>query len=180
MLDVNCCWTVDEAHDVARQIRNDGFWWLEEPVWPPEDHAGMARVRAEGVPIAAGENMGTPLDFQHAFERGAMDIAQPSVIKVGGISHLLQVFTIAAAHGVRVVPHSPYWGPGHLASAHVSASRAEAPLIETTYVKLAAIPHPMYDPRSAAFTLPDLPGLGFQPDMDVFDRHTLHRTSISD
>ena len=178
MLDVNCCWHVDEAREIAREIRDDGFWWLEEPVWPPEDYAGMARVRAEGIAVAAGENMGTPHDFLHAIQHGAIDIAQPSVIKVGGISNLLQIYALAATHGVRVVPHSPYWGPGHVASAHVAASRAEPPLIETTYVTMGAQPHTLYDLDQATFTLPELPGLGFKPDWDVFEKHMIHRAAV--
>src|SRR5579863_5283229 len=49
MVDTNCPWTVQEATDMARALRPLNLTWLEEPVWPPEDHAGRARVRAEGI-----------------------------------------------------------------------------------------------------------------------------------
>ena len=56
MLDVNCPWSVDSAIDMAHRLRDCDLAWLEEPVWPPEHHAGLARVRREGgVRIAAGE-----------------------------------------------------------------------------------------------------------------------------
>ena len=56
--------------------------WLEEPVWPPEDHAGLARVQAQGgIPTAAGENAMLP-EFKGMFEAGAITYAQPSVTKV--------------------------------------------------------------------------------------------------
>jgi L-alanine-DL-glutamate epimerase-like enolase superfamily enzyme len=56
-----------------------GLTWLEEPVWPPGDHTGLARVRLEGgLPIAAGENAAGLHDFRAAFEADALDVAQPS------------------------------------------------------------------------------------------------------
>jgi L-alanine-DL-glutamate epimerase-like enolase superfamily enzyme len=178
MLDVNCCWSVGEARAVAREIRGEGFRWLEEPVWPPEDVAGMAQVRAEGMTVAAGENMSTIAEFRRAFEAGAVDVIQPSVIKCGGVSAMREVVRLAAESGVEVVPHSPYWGPGYLASAHVCASLPKAPPIETTYVSLAHAPYRLYDAAQPKFTLPDTPGLGFEPDWEVFERCMIRRAAV--
>ena len=53
-LDVNCPWSVREALDMARRLQPYNLRWLEEPVWPPENHGGLARLRREGgIPIAA-------------------------------------------------------------------------------------------------------------------------------
>ena len=86
MVDTNCPWSVDEAIAMAETLRPFDMHWLEEPVWPPEDHAGLAKVRAAGAVIAAGENAAGLIEFRRAFELGALDIAQPSVTKIGGIS----------------------------------------------------------------------------------------------
>src|SRR5260221_171222 len=83
MLDVNCPWSVSEAKAVARAIRDRNFHWLEEPVWPPEDYAGLAEVRKEGVAIACGENVTSLHEFRRLFEQQAVDVVQPSVIKLG-------------------------------------------------------------------------------------------------
>ena len=56
MLDTNCPWSVEEALAMVAALRPFDLHWLEEPVWPPEDHAGLAKVRAAGAVIAAGEN----------------------------------------------------------------------------------------------------------------------------
>ena len=45
MVDTNCPWTVAQALDMARRMRDCDLTWLEEPVSPPGDHAGLARVR---------------------------------------------------------------------------------------------------------------------------------------
>ena len=54
MVDTNCPWTVRQAIDTAHRLREFDLTWLEEPVSPPGDHAGLARVRREcGVPKPA-------------------------------------------------------------------------------------------------------------------------------
>jgi len=42
MVDTNCPWTVWQAIDMARRMRELDLTWLEEPVFPPGDHAGLA------------------------------------------------------------------------------------------------------------------------------------------
>src|SRR6202012_4431449 len=100
----------------------------------PEDFAGLAQVRNEGMPISAGENVGTLHEFRAFFEAGAIDVAQPSVIKIGGITEMRRVIALAEAHSVRMVPHCFYWGPGYNASAHVVAAQARPALLETAYL----------------------------------------------
>ena len=120
MVDTNCPWTVTEAREMVAEMRKLDIHWLEEPVWPPEDHPGLAQVRAEGMPISAGENTAGLHDFRSLFEEGAIDVAQPSVTKVGGITEMRKIIALAEAFGVRLVPHCAYFGPGYLASMHIS------------------------------------------------------------
>src|SRR6266508_2518031 len=85
MLDTNCPWTVEEAIRVGRRLEPYELRWLEEPVWPPEDYAGLARVRrALRIPIACGENDATVFAFREIIAAGAADVVQPSITKVGG------------------------------------------------------------------------------------------------
>src|SRR5207247_3938676 len=76
MLDTNCPWTVDEAIAMARRLEPVGLRWLEEPVWPPEDYLGLARVRAAtSIPIASGENEATAFGFRAGFAACAVGAA---------------------------------------------------------------------------------------------------------
>jgi L-alanine-DL-glutamate epimerase-like enolase superfamily enzyme len=123
MLDVNCPWTPAEAIAMARALAPFRLFWLEEPVWPPEDYTGLARVRAAaGVPIAAGENESTVYGFRELIDRGAADVLQPSITKVGGISEFRKIAALAQAANLGVAPHSFYWGPGLAATLHVAAT----------------------------------------------------------
>src|SRR5881409_2635036 len=141
MLDTNCPWTVVEAIEMARRLAPLDLRWLEEPVFPPENVEGLALVRQRGgIPTAAGENYGTVWDFRRAFEAGALDYAQPSVTKIGGVTELRRVTALAETFGVTVVPHSAYFGPGLLASIHCIAAMPGETLIERFYCDFAKNP----------------------------------------
>ncbi|WP_225032109.1 mandelate racemase/muconate lactonizing enzyme family protein [Paraburkholderia sp. XV] len=169
-LDVNCPWTVREALDMTAQFRPFNLRWIEEPVWPPENYAGLATVRKQGgIPVAAGENASTLMDFRHLLEAGAVDFIQPSPAKMGGITELQKVFALANAHNVTVMVHTFYDGPGLLASVHASAALGgPKSLIEWRYFDLEA---QLYGdaiiPRNGRIDVPQGPGLGIEPNPDV-------------
>lgn len=173
MLDVNCAWTPPVARDMAASLAGDGLAWLEEPVWPPEDSAGLASLRRFGIPLSAGENTAGLFGFRALMEAGAIDIAQPSVTKLGGIGEMLQVFALGRAHGVEVVPHCPYFGPGFVATVHVAAALAERPLIEVLWLDMEANPFdPWVRAKGGKVAVPTAPGLGCDPDPAVLARYT--------
>src|SRR5215468_3673485 len=138
MVDMNCPLSGSEAIAFAHACRDAAPAFLEEPVWPPEDFATLAEVRTKGgLDIAAGENACTSYQFRQMMAAGAVSHAQPSVIKVGGITEFLKVADLADELGVKIVPHSPYFGPGFLATLQLLSLRNEG-LIEVFYLKRAA------------------------------------------
>lgn len=168
MVDCNCPWSVEQALANCAALRDLGLEWVEEPVWPPEP-ALLARVRADGgIPVAAGENVANVSEFQRLFAQQALSVAQPSVTKVGGVSEMRKVFDLAATWGVRVVPHSAYFGPGLLASIHVSAAQAQEVWIERFYCDFEATPlGEAVNPKNGRIGVPQAPGLGLDPDPQV-------------
>lgn len=169
-LDVNCPWDVREALDMTAKLKPFNLRWIEEPVWPPENYAGLARVREQGgIPVAAGENASTLMDFQHLLEAKAVDFVQPSPAKMGGITELRKIYALANAHNTSVMVHSFYDGPGLLASVHASAALGGAKaLVEWRYFDLEA---QFYGdaiiPKNGAIAVPQGPGLGIEPNEDV-------------
>ncbi|MFN0314111.1 MAG: mandelate racemase/muconate lactonizing enzyme family protein [Burkholderiales bacterium] len=172
MVDTNCPWTQGEAVSMANQFREYDLHWLEEPVWPPENYAALSHVRKTcGIPISAGENCPTVMSFQHMFEAGAVDIAQPSPTKIGGITELRQVAAVAAVHNVQVIPHTPYFGPGYLAGLHLSSTFRTVTPVEWLFVDMETT---LYGgaivPNQGKISIPTGPGLGFDPDPGVIAR----------
>lgn len=169
MVDVNCPWTPAEALAAALGLKELDLFWLEEPIFPPEDFAAMARLQCEsGVRLAAGENACGQLEFEKMIDAGAVSFAQPSVTKVGGISAFLDVQRLCDERGVPVYPHSPYFGPGFLATLQLAAAREAEPLIEWFKLDLEAdLFAGAALPRAGHFHLPAGDGLGCEPDPDV-------------
>ncbi|MGI4983694.1 MAG: mandelate racemase/muconate lactonizing enzyme family protein [Janthinobacterium lividum] len=181
MVDVNCPWPAAQAGREVAGFAGLSLGWVEEPVWPPDDLDALARVRASGrplgIPIAAGENASGVQGFLQHFQRGAIDVAQPSVAKIGGITGMRDVIRLAGEHGVRVVPHCFYYGAGLLASAHIVATLPDDVALEIPWLQW---PRALHAPQvcGPTLTLPDVPGLGFSPDAEVLARHTIDSASI--
>ncbi|TWC71412.1 mandelate racemase/muconate lactonizing enzyme family protein [Herbaspirillum sp. SJZ099] len=174
MLDVNCPWSLAEAGEVARQLKGRNIAWLEEPIWPPEDVDSLARVRALGdVPIAAGENVMGVEGFRRLFEAGAIDYAQPSVTKIGGITAMREVIALSRQFPVKVMPHCFYYGPGLMATAQIVATLPADIHLEVPFVHFEQRLHPYLDFSTPEMRLPDIPGLGFAPDLALLATNTV-------
>jgi L-alanine-DL-glutamate epimerase-like enolase superfamily enzyme len=177
MVDVNCPWTPRQAQEMAERMRAHRLRWLEEPVWPPEDFAALARLKREsGVAIAAGENVGTVREFGTLLSQDAVTFAQPSVTKIGGVAEARKVYGLADARGIAVAPHSPYFGPGLAATLHLAATLPYPVAIERVYIELEASPFgPLIDVRAGSMSVPEGPGLGIEPDRELLERYHVER-----
>jgi L-alanine-DL-glutamate epimerase-like enolase superfamily enzyme len=172
LLDVNCEWTLEEAIAAGRRLAPMALAWLEEPVFPPEDGNGLRAVgEACGIPIAAGENCCFASQFAALLDARAMQYAQPSVTKVGGITEFLKIEKLVKERGARLAPHSPYFGPGALATLHLLAAAGEEARFEYFYCWPDAwLFGDALSPRRGELAVPQGPGLGFEPDPAVIER----------
>jgi len=173
MLDANCPWTPAEAVEVARALEPYELRWLEEPVWPPEDHAGLARVRRESrIPIAAGENVSTVFGFRDLIATGAVDVLQPDIPKAGGIGETRKILALATAANLPVALHSWFYGPALAATLHVAAAMGGAMPVEVAEGELEA---PTFGPpitvRDGWVEPPTGPGLGIELDDETLARY---------
>jgi L-alanine-DL-glutamate epimerase-like enolase superfamily enzyme len=169
-VDVNCQWTAAFIEGNRALLQRLNLAWLEEPVFPPEDYAGLARLRSPDLPLAAGENWCTARQFESSGD--AVDIWQPSVTKVGGISEYLKIIDAAARQGPQLIPHCPYFGPGYLATLHLAASCDVMDNIEVLWAQPDAWLCEVDSLRNNdTVAVPQGPGLGFEPDPGVFERY---------
>jgi D-galactarolactone cycloisomerase len=172
-VDVNCAWTPKQALEKALEFAPYRLDWLEEPTFPPEDFQSLARLGAlSGMPIASGENACTVFQFREMLEAEAVTYIQPSVIKVGGITEWRKVAILAEVYNAIITPHSPYFGPGLLATAHLVATHPLAEWVEYLYVSLEASVFknpPKFD--RGTIDLPQGPGLGLEIDPAVIKEY---------
>ncbi|WP_136686077.1 mandelate racemase/muconate lactonizing enzyme family protein [Falsirhodobacter xinxiangensis] len=172
MVDVNCNWPEPEAQDMAAWLGSIGTLWLEEPTFPPEDYAQMGRL-SDKVPISAGENLCTAWQFEALIASGGVKYPQPSVTKVGGISEMLKIMKAAdAADHAHLMPHSPYFGPGYLATLQIAAALLDEPLFEYLYIWPEAwLYTETPKPVAGRVAIPQGVGLGFEPDPEMIAKY---------
>jgi D-galactarolactone cycloisomerase len=172
-VDASCAWTVPQAIETAKKLRVHNLQWLEEALWPPEDYAGMACLKVDGgIPIAAGENAGTLGDIAQLLDIAGVDYVQPSITKIGGVSAMRMIAGMAHRCGAKIAPHSPYFGPGLIATIHFAASLRDKPMIERFYLDLEASPLGNFvDAPGGFMRVPNGPGLGIDVDEAVLKQY---------
>ena len=110
MLDANHGYDAIEAVALGRAVADCDIGWFEEPV-VPDDLASYREVKArQPIPVAGGECWFTRWNFRDVLEQRAVDIIQPDVCAAGGVSESKKIADMAAAFGIRCVPH--VWGTG--------------------------------------------------------------------
>jgi L-alanine-DL-glutamate epimerase-like enolase superfamily enzyme len=105
MVDANQSWTIDQAIKRIRQLEPYDLYWIEEPL-EATDLGGFERLGGHvGTARAGGESLYSIAAFHDAIRRQALDILQPDVARVGGITNALTVCHMAAAANLPVAPH---------------------------------------------------------------------------
>jgi D-galactarolactone cycloisomerase len=173
-VDMNCPWTCDDALKMADAWKAYDVFWMEEPIWPPDDFSAMAKFAATSpIRLAAGENAGSLEEFERLMDIGKVAFVQPSVTKVGGISEMLRIIQAAKSRGVTVALHSPYFGPGLAATVHLIAALLPQSFVEWYFCDLAARPYggEIDANRTGRVIVPQAPGLGLTPDWDAIRKY---------
>jgi D-arabinonate dehydratase len=103
--DSNQSWTVPEAVRFARAVRELDLAWLEEPVQWQEQIAGNARLRAEGIPINAGQGEISRHGCRDMIVAGAVDILNVDATIAAGVTEWRRIAGMAHAFGVGMAHH---------------------------------------------------------------------------
>ncbi|MEP1585463.1 MAG: mandelate racemase/muconate lactonizing enzyme family protein [Tateyamaria sp.] len=126
MADANHCYTTSDAFYVGRALDELDAYWFEEPV-APEDHDGYRELRAGlKVNISGGEAEFNRWGWRAILENRGLDIAQPEVCALGGISEYLRVLALCHAHFTPVINH--VWGSAIAVATNLQLLAAMPPL----------------------------------------------------
>ncbi|HLJ87875.1 MAG TPA: mandelate racemase/muconate lactonizing enzyme family protein [Candidatus Angelobacter sp.] len=169
MVDVAYCWNDwKEALSVIRQLEAYNIFFIETPL-PSDDLGGYARLaEATSVRIAAGEWLQTRYEFADLMERGRVDVIQPDIGRVGGITEAMRVVQMALDRGTMVVPHCWKTGISVAATAHVAAASPNCPFIENLPAEVAhsrlrrELVNEELTIKDGRMDLPRRPGLGIE------------------
>lgn len=178
MIDANGNYDVGTAVRVGRQLEELNVAWLEEPV-PSDDLEGYAHLRRSiRVPLAAGEAEFGLFGFRDLIARECIDVLQPEVARIGGITPARRLWALAHAHNLPYAPHTGFSGGiAHLASLHLAAA---APNFYTyEYMGTRYIQNPLRDiftnpfpsAENGMIAVPQGPGLGMDVDPGALRRY---------
>ena len=190
MVDANHAYTTHDAFYVGRAMEDFNPYWFEEPV-APEDLEGYRELRnGLKVNISGGEAEFNRWGWRALLESRGLDIAQPEVCALGGISEYLRVLALCHAHFTPVVNH--VWGSAVAVATNMHLLAAMPPLpgglhpwepmleFDTTHNmfrdELLTVPLNIQSQVAASngtVGLPEGPGIGVTPDLDFIQKFSL-------
>ncbi|MCY4005796.1 MAG: mandelate racemase/muconate lactonizing enzyme family protein [Rhodobacteraceae bacterium] len=190
MADANHCYTTSDALYVGHALEELNAYWFEEPV-APENLDGYRELRtALRINIAGGEAEFSRWGWHNLLKSGGLDIAQPEVCGLGGISEYLRVLALCHAYHIPVVNH--VWGSAIAVAVNLQLLAAIPPMpgglspwepmleLDTTDNRLRddlllepLDIHGQVKRNKGRAAVPEAPGLGVVPDPDFIEHYRL-------
>jgi L-alanine-DL-glutamate epimerase-like enolase superfamily enzyme len=125
LCDANERLTLPTALWLGKQLADQNVYWFEEPILS-QDIEGYRRLRAAlPMAIAMGEHVHSRRDFIPYIQSGAIDVVQPDMCFVGGVTEAMRIGRIADSFGLAMAPH--FMTVLHI---HVAAALPRAAYVE--------------------------------------------------
>jgi L-alanine-DL-glutamate epimerase-like enolase superfamily enzyme len=163
------------AMRTSEMLADHDVGWFEEPLKPDaiDDFCDLRRFSP--VPIAGGEVLTRRQNFLPWLVRGAFDIVQPDVTKVGGISEQRRIAWLAHDFGVKYVGHGWNTALGLAADLQLASAFPDTDLVEfiggSSYVD-GILRQSFTLDDEGCLNIPNLPGLGVELDRNKVARYT--------
>ncbi len=163
----------EAAIRAGRELDQYAPRFMEEPMIPEFNDALATFRREVRTPVALGERLLTPADFQSYLARGLVDILQPDITNSGGFTYGREIAGVAASFGAPVAYHNAFGPVQTAATLQIDAAlptfflqesfEASWPVWKRSLVRGYSIDH-------GVFQIPTRPGLGIEVDEKAVDR----------
>jgi L-alanine-DL-glutamate epimerase-like enolase superfamily enzyme len=154
----------------AQMLADYNVTWFEEPLKPDALNDYVLLRKNAPVPIAGGEVLTRRQSFQPWLQNGALDIVQPDVTKVGGITESRRIAWMAYDNGVHYIPHGWNTAVGLATDLQLASAFPDTDLVEyltgSPYIDEIAVGGWKLG-EDGMLPIPDKPGLGLDLDMDT-------------
>ncbi len=177
MADANSCYTPPAAIEVGHLLERHGVRHFEEPCPYWEPTWTRAVTEALSIDVAGGEQDCMLPEWQRMVDDHVVDIVQPDVCYIGGLTRALRVANISARGGLVCTPHSANLSLVTVFTLHLVAAIPNAgPYVEFSiegpdyYPWQYGIFHPALEVHGGTATLPAGPGWGVEIDRGWLER----------
>ncbi|MCU1476298.1 MAG: mandelate racemase/muconate lactonizing enzyme family protein [Subtercola sp.] len=166
--DANGGYSVSKAIRVGRMLEEYGFGHFEEPC-PFAEIENTAQVAAAlDIPVAGGEQDNSIEQFNRIIGMRGVDIIQPDIGYIGGMSRARKVTTMAEAAGIPATPHCANDSLLQVFTLHLAASQPAVSQLQEWSIEDKPWFHGIFSPMPQVIdghvTLTDAPGWGVEID----------------
>jgi len=167
MLDCYMALTVPYAIKLAKALQPYGLKWMEEFL-PPDDYEGYKQVREalkdSGIMLTTAEHEYTRYGYRTLIQDKSVDILQPDISWLGGMTEARRVVAMAAAYDILVIPHGSSIYSYHLQYAFKNCPMSEFLNLSPKSDKIVPLFGGLFPdeplPKDGFIDLPDKPGFG--------------------
>jgi L-alanine-DL-glutamate epimerase-like enolase superfamily enzyme len=165
----------------AGMLAEFDVYWFEEPLKPDQLRDFIALRHNAPVRISGGEVLTRREAFVPYLDEGALDIVQPDVTKVGGITESRRIAWMAEEHGMQMIPHGWNTAVGLAVDLQLASALANTDMVEyiggSAYVDEVAAGGWKIN-ADGMLRIPDRPGIGLEVDHAAVARHTGDETLL--
>ncbi len=173
----NAFWNQDYkwALRTSQMLAHYDVGWFEEPLKPDLMQDYILLRQQAPLPIAGGEALTRRQAFLPWIQERALDIVQPDVTKVGGISEQRRIAWMASDNGIRLIGHGWNTAVGLAADLQIASALHDTDLVEyqtgSPFVDdISQVPWSL--DADGMLPIPDGPGLGFKLNPDAVAKYT--------
>ena len=171
LVDANCAFDLPTALSYAKEMENYNVYWFEEPLAIHDFKAHKTLNSSTKLTIATGENYYTLADFETLIENKGASMLNVDATICPGYDVALKVAKLAQEKGLKIAPH----GCQELQLPLVAAV-SNGELLEFYPPEVDELRKELFYPKlkidkDGYVTVPDIPGIGFELNMDLLNRH---------
>ena len=172
------CWLsldIESTVKLSERLKPYKLKWIEDALISESiTQYEILRSRIPSETLATGEHWYTVYPFFHAASKGIIDIFQPDIIWVGGLTPTIKIVHIAESAGIDVILHG---GGGTVFGQHASYGLAGIPMIECSGPVITPIGVPLNEkdrfpgtpvPNEGTLIPSNAPGFGLEIKKELF------------
>jgi L-rhamnonate dehydratase len=180
------CWMsldLPYAMKLVNELKPYGLYWIEEPFLPDDYWSyGTLAQSLSPVLLASGEHESTVWGFRLLLEMGRVNVVQPDITWVGGITPMLRVAALAEAYGAWIIPHGSSVYGYHFVITRTNSPMAEYIMVSPDATEIIPQFSPLLidepTPENGRIKLSRKPGFGVELNRKILGQGISYSSSL--